>query len=216
MIFTITALNKDLDMYTVISDTNEKKNVTSLQIVSVMCNGYMFTNAKLTNKGFSVVTTKGTRYIQVKMNKDMQIIVQNKMRMLAALEESKKKQMSNALNNTVKTSNITNTSKTQQIGRPPVESKQYAPENINIKQKITGNKTSITKIIFRGKHYYGVKDICEKFNSDPKVFLERYEKGYSTEECLGLVPLRSESELIKFKQANQKAMLSMAINRGEY
>lgn len=98
MIFTITSLNKDLDMYTVINEINEKKVVTSLQIVNVMCNGYKFNNARLTHKGFAVVTTKGTRYIQVKMNREQQIIVHNKLKELAILEEIKKKQMSKAVN----------------------------------------------------------------------------------------------------------------------
>lgn len=211
MIFTITSINKDLDIYTVVNETNEQKVVSGIQIVSVMVNGYQFNNAKLTNKGFAVVTTKGTRYVQVAMTKDVQLKVASKVKEIAAREEVKKSQMSKAVNS----DKVVNAPKP--IGRPPVnKSAGSSLENVNIKQKIEGRKTTVTRIIFRGKHYYGINDICKKFNVDPKVFMERYEKGYTTEECLGLVPLRSDKELAEFKAANQRVINSMARQRGEF
>lgn len=205
MIFTITSMNKEFDMYTVVSDTNEQKTVSGAQIIGVMCNGYVFSNAKLTNKGFAVVTTKGTRYIQVSMNKAMQTMVQNKIRELAALEEAKKAQMSKAVNSPVST--LVGKKYTQQ-------NKEYKP--VNVKQKIENKKPTFNRIIFRGKHYFSAKAICKDFGADVEVFMLRYSKGYPIGQCLGIEPLFNDKELKDFKEAQMKVSIAMSRERGEF
>ena len=205
MIFTITSINKELDMYNVVNETNEQKVVSAVQIVGVMCNGYAFSNAKLTNKGFAVATTKGTRYIQVHMNKAMQIMVQNKVRELAALEEANKAQMSKAVNSPE--SPLVNKKYKQQT-------KEYKP--VNVKQKIENNKPTFNRIIFRGRHYFSAKAICKDFGAIVEEFTAKYEKGYPIGQCLGIEPLFNDKELKEFKEAQMKVSIAMSRERGEF
>ena len=66
MEFTITNFNKDLDMYNVVSDSNESRVVTAIQIVSVMAKGFNFTNAFLTRKGFGIkLPGNRNKYVQL-------------------------------------------------------------------------------------------------------------------------------------------------------
>ena len=73
MVFRIVNFNRELDIYSVISNEGEQRNVTSFQIVRVMLQGYKFDNATLTQKGFALKTDNGTRYIQVKLDKQTQM-----------------------------------------------------------------------------------------------------------------------------------------------
>lgn len=73
MIFRIVDFNKELDLYSVISNEGEQKNVTSFQIVKVMLQGYKFDNAYVTKRGFAIKTASGIRYIQVTLDKDTQL-----------------------------------------------------------------------------------------------------------------------------------------------
>lgn len=73
MVFRIVNFNKELDLYSVISNEGEQKNVTSFQIVKVMLQGYKFDNAYVTKRGFAIKTASGIRYIQVALDKQTQL-----------------------------------------------------------------------------------------------------------------------------------------------
>lgn len=77
MIFRIVDANKQLDLYNVLSNSGEQMNVSSLQIVRVMAKGYKFDNAYLTKRGFALETDRGTRYFQISMDHETQILVNN-------------------------------------------------------------------------------------------------------------------------------------------
>lgn len=193
MIFTVTSINKNLDLYEVISDTNEKRLVTANQIWSVMMNGYEFTNAFLTKKGFGIKANNRTKYIQIPMNRETQMLVIQKLEAMRIAEEQKKEQMTKAI-------------KHVGVGvRPKVSAGKVA---------ISGNTGRNKSITYKGNTYLSVESLCRHFGQDANTFKQLYNIGYSLDECLGLVPLRPESEVTPRAKMN-KMIDAVSAQRGE-
>ena len=202
MIFRINSFNKELDMYEVISDTNQRMTVTSYQIVNVMVQGYIFDNAKLTKKGFAIKTDSGTRFIQVNgMPRELLALINNKLLEEKMMEEQKKQQMTRAINST--SSNV--------IVDKPINRNVTLPGS-NIKVNGSNGRTPVS---FRGTLYRSEELLCKQFNRDVKEFKQLRAQGYSVEESLGLKALRPKSELISLSTQN-KMLDRMASLRGEY
>lgn len=233
MIFRIVDFNKELNIYNVISNEGEQKNVTSFQIVNVLLQGYQFDNAYLTQKGFAVKTNTGTRYIQVNMDRGTQALVmkflnrlkvqeQQRLKMIAEkkrLEEEARRadeQRKIAAQSKQEAENLKrSTTIKKQIQRPVVvASAPSAPSSSNKTTKIHGNNGK-QKIYYKGNLYYSEEQLCNKFNANINEFKKLRAKGYSIDEALGLKPLRPENELVSLKQLN-KVLDSMAAQRGEY
>lgn len=223
MVFRIVNFNRELDIYSVISNDGEQRNVTSFQIVRVMLQGYKFDNATLTQKGFALKTDNGTRYIQVKLDKQTQMqLVQylsNKklseeqkrqdkeieLKMIKQREQEKlKEQQLNQKIQAEKEKRLKEIRKAEQETAATVDSKVT---------KIKGNNVN-QKIFYKGNLYYSDEQLCKKFNANVVEFRRLRSKGYSIDEALGLKKLRPESELISLKQFN-RMMDSMALQRGE-
>lgn len=223
MVFRIVNFNRELDIYSVISNEGEQRNVTSFQIVRVMLQGYKFDNATLTQKGFALKTDNGTRYIQVKLDKQTQMqLVQylsNKklseeqkrqdkeieLKMIKKREQEKlKEQQLNQKIQVEKEKRLKEIRKAEQETAATVDSKVT---------KIKGNNAN-QKIFYKGNLYYSDEQLCKKFNANVVEFRRLRSKGYSIDEALGLKKLRPESELISLKQFN-RMMDSMALQRGE-
>lgn len=114
MIFRIDTFNKSLDVYEVSSNTNERKTVTSYQILQVMANGYKFVNAGLTSKGFYISTNTGKTYIQIKgVPKELQT------RIINILRQNNEKQNTKNMIESIKTNHYTKPSPTNNT--KPVE-----------------------------------------------------------------------------------------------
>lgn len=223
MVFRIVNFNRELDIYSVISNEGEQRNVTSFQIVRVMLQGYKFDNATLTQKGFALKTDNGTRYIQVKLDKQTQMqLVQylsNKklseeqkrqdkeieLKMIKQREQEKlKEQQLNKKIQAEKEKRLKEIRKAEQETAATVDSKVT---------KIKGNNVN-QKIFYKGNLYYSDEQLCKKFNANVVEFRRLRSKGYSIDEALGLKKLRPESELVSLKQFN-RMMDSMALQRGE-
>jgi len=185
MVFTIESFNKEFDIYTVSSDTNEKRMVTSTQIAQVLAQGYTFTNAFLTRKGFGIQYNKRTKYIQINnMPKQLDAMIVNRLNYLKAEEENKKKQM------------------TEAIKKPTVKaSLPTTKSSKNIAQSITSNRNK--SIVYKGEVYLSLENLCKSFNRDINSFKELYKKGYSMDECLGLIQPRPESMVTPRKETQR-------------
>lgn len=192
MIFNIRSFNKNMDMYEVVSDTNEIRVVSALQIVTVMVQGYEFNNAYLTRKGFAIKALGRTKYIQLNnINQQLNAAIINRLNAIKAAEDEKKQQMTEAIK------------KPQAFVKKKIAiPKDYKPkETGNIKGRMTQN------IYYRGTVYYSPNELCAKHGQDPEKFMQLYNKGYSVEEALGLKPLRPESEIIS--RAKREKMMDI-------
>lgn len=198
MILTITSMNKKVDMYEVVNDANERMVVSSIQILGVLVKGQEFTNAYLTRKGFAVKTTNGTRYIQFNsLPRELDMAIVARLKYLKDLEESKKNMMTQALQ--------------QPVHRPTARVK--AKVKVNSTGNTSMSKNNQEKIVYKGTVFLSANQLCKKFNRDVKLFKELYAKGYSIDECLGIMPLRPESELSK-REDVEKMLFRMSEERG--
>lgn len=231
MVFKIVNFNKDLDIYAVISNEGEQKNVTSFQIVRVLLQGYQFDNAYLTQKGFALKTNKGIRYIQVKLDKQTQVQLnkyiydkkqaeEQRKRELAAAEQLRQQQEAERLRLIQEAQKLEQQRQAEQKKQAPqlkiaidVSGSMSGPSTRGKSTKIQGNNRS-QKIFYKGNLYYSEEQLCKKFNADVDEFRKLRYKGYSIDEALGLKPLRPESELMSVKQLN-RVLDSMAAQRGE-
>jgi hypothetical protein len=93
MVFTVVSMNKNLDMYEIVSSKGEKSVVSSAQILSVLIRGYNFSNVSLTSKGFAVETEKGTRYVQVGMSRETHEEVQHRLVLIKQAEQQRQAQL---------------------------------------------------------------------------------------------------------------------------
>lgn len=205
MIFEIETFNKDLDIYTVVAKTGEKKVVSAAQIVMVMLKGVKFTNAKLTGKGFAILTSKGTRYIQVN-GLPKQVLAQ--MHTMAAQEQTAKK------------NNVTSTpSGHQQHNKQEATvSGQVQIKNAMIKRAPSagsGSYVSGTPVTVGGVTYKSTREMCTKHNRDFQVYSEMLKKGYTKEEALGIVDARPIDVVAKERLKTSHALDRMAYDRGE-
>lgn len=198
MTFKIESFDKLTDLYLVVSDTGEQKYVTGIQIVQVMINGYKFINAKLTGKGFAILTNKGTRYVQVNgLTKQMQITMHNIVAAENKAAEVKKEQ------------------KTQKANKPvhKVKAKAATPKSDST------NSEKPKAFTFRGERYLSERQLCKKFNRDVDTFKSMIAKGYNIEESLGLCKPRSDKELeqaLEERKRTFKTLDSMAVARGDF
>lgn len=222
MIFRIVNFNKELDLYSVISNEGEQKNVTSFQIVKVILQGYKFDNAYVTKKGFAINTTSGIRYIQVALYKQTQsqlIQFMNEQRRLELEAERQKALQQEQLR-------IQQEQKRQeQLRQEQLRKQQEQAKNQNTAKteevrngnrvtKIQGSNNRSQKLLYRGTLYLSEESLCRKFNRDISLFKTLRSKGYSIDEALGVKPLRPEEELVSPKQI-QRMLDSMAMQRGE-
>ena len=195
MEFTITNFNKDLDMYNVVSDSNESRVVTAIQIVSVMAKGFNFTNAFLTRKGFGIkLPGNRNKYVQlshISKQLDHQIV--------EALEAKKAKEKEL---NTPKPVVSTGGRKFKRIVIPTTV-------------KVRINDLDNTPIDFRGKHYNSVRSLCMEYNTNPDSFRSLYNSGRGIEEALGL-KLPDYFENNKSSKEVESALNQMAASRGEF
>lgn len=209
MVFTIINFNKQVDIYTVESDTHEKQCVSAVQIVQVMLKGYNFTNAKLTKKGFAISTDKGTRFVKVEgLSRQVYAAMSAKIDSEKAAEESKKHAMTQAIQSTPRTE--THGTRKKVAARPSKNG--VSPE---AQKRLEYEKP----IIYMGNTYFSEKQLCAHFNRDLGTYKKLRTKGYSISEALGKVPLRPESELQKDKESRQdisRALDNLAYQRGEY
>lgn len=222
MVFRIVNFNKELDLYSVISNEGEQKNVTSFQIVKVMLQGYKFDNAYVTKKGFAINTTSGIRYIQVALDKETQLqlikFMQEQRRLELEAERQKaiqqeqlRKQQEQKRQEQLRTEQLR---KQQEQAKKQSTAKIEEARNGNKVTKIQGSNTRSQKILYRGTLYLSEESLCRKFNRDINLFRTLRSKGYSIDEALGVKPLRPEEELVSPKQI-QRMLDSMARQRGE-
>ena len=222
MIFRIVNFNKELDLYSVISNEGEQKNVTSFQIVKVMLQGYKFDNAYVTKRGFAINTASGIRYIQVMLDKETQLqlihFIQEQRRLELEAERQKaiqqeqlRKQQEQKRQEQLRTEQLR---KQQEQAKKQSTAKTEEVRNGNRVTKIQGSNTRSQKILYRGTLYLSEESLCRKFNRDINLFRTLRSKGYSIDEALGVKPLRPEEELVSPKQI-QRMLDSMARQRGE-
>ncbi len=222
MIFRIVNFNKELDLYSVISNEGEQKNVTSFQIVKVMLQGYKFDNAYVTKRGFAINTASGIRYIQVMLDKETQLqlihFIQEQRRLELEAERQKaiqqeqlRKQQEQKRQEQLRTEQLR---KQQEQAKKQSTAKIEEARNGNKVTKIQGSNTRSQKILYRGTLYLSEESLCRKFNRDINLFRTLRSKGYSIDEALGVKPLRPEEELVSPKQI-QRMLDSMARQRGE-
>ena len=222
MIFRIVNFNKELDLYSVISNEGEQKNVTSFQIVKVMLQGYKFDNAYVTKRGFAINTASGIRYIQVMLDKETQLqlihFIQEQRRLELEAERQKaiqqeqlRKQQEQKRQEQLRTEQLR---KQQEQAKKQSTAKIEEARNGNKVTKIQGSNTRSQKILYRGTLYLSEESLCRKFNRDISLFRTLRSKGYSIDEALGVKPLRPEEELVSPKQI-QRMLDSMARQRGE-
>lgn len=222
MIFRIVDFNKELDLYSVISNEGEQKNVTSFQIVKVMLQGYKFDNAYVTKRGFAIKTASGIRYIQVTLDKDTQLQLIHFMQEQRRLEleaERQKILQQEQLRKQQEQKRQEQLGK-QQLGKQQEQAKKQSTtkteevRNGNRVTKIQGSNNRSQKLLYRGTLYLSEESLCRKFNRDISLFKTLRSKGYSIDEALGVKPLRPEEELVSPKQI-QRMLDSMAMQRGE-
>lgn len=222
MIFRIVDFNKELDLYSVISNEGEQKNVTSFQIVKVMLQGYKFDNAYVTKRGFAIKTASGIRYIQVTLDKDTQLQLIHFMQEQRRLEleaERQKILQQEQLRKQQEQKRQEQLGK-QQLGKQQEQAKKQSTtktEEVRSGNKVTKIQSSNNrsqKLLYRGTLYFSEESLCKKFNRDIKLFKTLRSKGYSIDEALGVKPLRPEEELVSPKQI-QRMLDSMAMQRGE-
>lgn len=222
MVFRIVNFNKELDLYSVISNEGEQKNVTSFQIVKVMLQGYKFDNAYVTKRGFAIKTASGIRYIQVTLDKQTQLqLIQfmNEQRRLeleaerqkALQQEQLRMQQEQKRQERLRQEQLR---KQQEQAKNQNTAKTEEVRNGNRVTKIQGSNNRSQKLLYRGTLYLSEESLCRKFNRDVILFRTLRSKGYSIDEALGVKPLRPEEELVSPKQI-QRMLDSMAMQRGE-
>lgn len=222
MVFRIVNFNKELDLYSVISNEGEQKNVTSFQIVKVMLQGYKFDNAYVTKRGFAIKTASGIRYIQVTLDKQTQLqLIQfmNEQRRLeleaerqkALQQEQLRMQQEQKRQERLRQEQLR---KQQEQAKNQNTAKTEEVRNGNRVTKIQGSNNRSQKLLYRGTLYLSEESLCRKFNRDISLFKTLRSKGYSIDEALGVKPLRPEEELVSPKQI-QRMLDSMAMQRGE-
>lgn len=222
MIFRIVNFNKELDLYSVISNEGEQKNVTSFQIVKVMLQGYKFDNAYLTKRGFAINTASGIRYIQALLDKQTQLQLVQFMqeqrslaleteRQKAIQQEQLRKQQEQKRQEQLRAEQLRNQ---QEQAKKQSTAKVEEVRTGNRVTKIQGSNNRRQKLLYRGTLYLSEESLCRKFNRDVILFRTLRSKGYSIDEALGVKPLRPEEELVSPKQI-QRMLDSMAMQRGE-
>ena len=154
MTFRILEMHKNIDTYTVSNNLRETMMVSGYQIIGAMLQGHEFENARLTKKGFAIVTDKGTRYVQLRLDRNTSILIEQKLENDRLAEEAKKQQMARAI-------------------KKPVVS--------NNRQSINNNKNT-QAIVFRGDRYVSDTQLCKKYNRDINTFRSLVKKGYSISE----------------------------------
>lgn len=227
MVFRIVNFNKELDLYSVISNEGEQKNVTSFQIVKVMLQGYKFDNAYVTKRGFAIKTASGIRYIQVTLDKQTQLqLIQfmNEQRRLE-LEAERQKALQQEQLRMQQEQKRQERLRQEQLRQEQLRKQQEQAKNQNTAKteevrngnrvtKIQGSNNRSQKLLYRGTLYLSEESLCRKFNRDISLFKTLRSKGYSIDEALGVKPLRPEEELVSPKQI-QRMLDSMAMQRGE-
>lgn len=189
MIFKIDSFDKTTDLYMVSSDTGEKKCVSGLQIVGVLLKGFKFVNAKLTNKGFAILTNNGTRYVQVN-GLDRQTLIQ----MHDIVDKERTTQQSQA--------------------KPIARAKSLIKRPINKNSNATYAYGST--ITVQGKKFRNEREMCASFNRSYETYCDMIKKGYNREEALGIVEARPLDVVIKEKIRTQHMLDSMAVARGDF
>lgn len=210
MIFTVTSIMKNKDLFNVVSDTGEGMIVTAVQILNVLLQGYQFTNVKLTKKGFAVATPQGTRYTQLNMSKETAA----KVKFIVDKQNEAEKQ-TKLMVQQMKQQMSQRTQQTQQTQCRSIEN-TIRPKAKSQTQKInrTNNRE---KVVYRGDVYLSVESLCKKFNRDVNTFRKLRDKGYTMDEALGLMPLRPESELTMTRQQiNKRIDSSFSTQGGEF
>lgn len=227
MVFRIVNFNKELDLYSVISNEGEQKNVTSFQIVKVMLQGYKFDNAYVTKRGFAIKTASGIRYIQVTLdnNTQMQLIQFMQEQRRLELEAERQKALQQEQLRIQQEQKRQEQLRQEQLRQEQLRKQQEQAKNQNTAKteevrngnrvtKIQGSNNRSQKLLYRGTLYLSEESLCRKFNRDISLFKTLRSKGYSIDEALGVKPLRPEEELISPKQI-QRMLDSMAMQRGE-
>lgn len=227
MVFRIVNFNKELDLYSVISNEGEQKNVTSFQIVKVMLQGYKFDNAYVTKRGFAIKTASGIRYIQVTLdnNTQMQLIQFMQEQRRLELEAERQKALQQEQLRIQQEQKRQEQLRQEQLRQEQLRKQQEQAKNQNMAKteevrngnrvtKIQGSNNRSQKLLYRGTLYLSEESLCRKFNRDISLFKTLRSKGYSIDEALGVKPLRPEEELVSPKQI-QRMLDSMAMQRGE-
>lgn len=227
MVFRIVNFNKELDLYSVISNEGEQKNVTSFQIVKVMLQGYKFDNAYVTKRGFAIKTASGIRYIQVTLdnNTQMQLIQFMQEQRRLELEAERQKALQQEQLRIQQEQKRQEQLRQEQLRQEQLRKQQEQAKNQNTAKteevrngnrvtKIQGSNNRSQKLLYRGTLYLSEESLCRKFNRDISLFKTLRSKGYSIDEALGVKPLRPEEELVSPKQI-QRMLDSMAMQRGE-
>lgn len=222
MVFRIVNFNKELDLYSVISNEGEQKNVTSFQIVKVMLQGYKFDNAYVTKRGFAIKTASGIRYIQVTLdnNTQMQLIQFMQEQRRLELEAERQKALQQEQLRIQQEQKRQEQLRQEQLRKQQEQTKKQSTtkteevRNGNRVTEIQGSNNRSQKLLYRGTLYLSEESLCRKFNRDISLFKTLRSKGYSIDEALGVKPLRPEEELVSPKQI-QRMLDSMAMQRGE-
>lgn len=190
MLFKINSFDKTTDLYEVGCDTGESKYVTGYQIVQVMLQGYKFVNAKITKKGFGIITDNGTRWVQINgLNKQMQ----SQMHAMAEKERLEAEQA-------------------KAVRKSPIKK----PITQAIASERTVSSYSSKKLFFRGDTFLTEEALCKKYNRDLVEFKKMRSIGYSVEESLGLKQPRTLEEVLKEKRLNEMRLDQMARARGDW
>ena len=185
MVFRIVNFNKELDLYSVISNEGEQKNVTSFQIVKVMLQGYKFDNAYVTKRGFAIKTASGIRYIQVALDKQTQLqLIQfmNEQRRLE-LEAERQKALQQEQLRIQQEQKRQEQLRQEQLRKQQEQTKKQSTtkteevRNGNRVTKIQGSNNRSQKLLYRGTLYLSEESLCRKFNRDISLFKTLRSKG---------------------------------------
>lgn len=215
MVFQVQSINKNKGTYLVASDTGEQQWVRAEQIVNVLLQGFKFTNAHLTGRGFAIETPKGTRYVQLKnMTKELEATIKQRI----AYDKNLEDQAKTAVEQQEKMVKQVEKEQAKRFAEQEKQRVQARPRAKAVAKagsdsaKI-GNNINNT-ITYRGKTYLSAATLCKEYNRDLNEFKQLIQKGYSIPEALGVQPLRPESELPKSKERMSKVLDSMESKRG--
>lgn len=176
MIFRIVNFNREYDIYGVISNEGEQRNVTSFQIIKVMLQGYKFDNAYLTKKGFALQTDSGTRYFQVNMDKQTQKHVLQFLNTKKLVEQQIAEQQRHELEAEKKRKEQEAIRQAQLLREEQQrkQAQQQANKKVRTIDTSNGKPTKINsnnrnqKIFYRGNLYYSEEQLSKKFNAEDR------------------------------------------------
>jgi hypothetical protein len=210
MIFTIKQYSKKDNRYIVSDELGKEVVATEIQIVKTMIQGYTYTNARPTGKGFGYQSGYGMNFVQVDgLSKEDKIVLKSLAAEIAARDKAVKQpqpvqsqvKVNQSKSPTPQTQNIP-----QQFNKNRVEVKKRA----KAVARVTPDKNRIPNgnihksLNYRGEVFLSDEELCRKYNRDLRTYRELISQGQSIGSALGQLPLRNNTEF-----NNQKSLAKM-------